>query len=157
MQSLENLKKAYSQVFISSPDYDSRAIYARRRQFMLKNLDSFCIFSGMPIDPGSEEAFTETWTRFVQEPSFLYLTGVNQASCYLVLDPKSKSETLFVPRKNPFREFWVGKRLGYLEKDGDVARLTGIKDVRPVEEFEAMLEGLCKKYANKGFQLFLFA
>jgi Xaa-Pro aminopeptidase len=156
MQSLENLKKAYSQVFISSPDYDSRAIYARRRQFMLKNLDSFCIFSGMPIDPGSEEAFTETWTRFVQEPSFLYLTGVNQAGCYLVLDPKSKSETLFVPRKNPFREFWVGKRLGYLKKDSDVARLTGIRDVRPVEEFEAVLEGLCKKYAKTGYAYALY-
>jgi len=150
MQTLKNLKKQYSQVFISSPNYDSRTVYAQRRRFLLDNLDSFCVFAGMPIDPGSEEAFTETWTKFVQEPSFLYLTGVNQAGCYLILDPQTHSEILFVPRKDPFKEFWVGKRLGYLEGDGDTALLTGIGDVRPAETFDTVLKEMCERYESRG-------
>lgn len=156
MQTLKNLKKAYSQVFISSPKYDSRAQYAQRRLSLLKKLDSFCVFAGMPLDPGGEEAFTETWTRFVQEPSFLYMTGINQAGCYLVLDPKTHSETLFLPRKDPFKEFWVGKRLGFLEGDGEAALLTGIRDVRPVDELEPMIHDLCRKYESRGFAYALY-
>ena len=44
----------------------------------LKKLDSLCVFAGMPVEPGCEEAFVQTWTKMVQEPAFLYLTGVNQ-------------------------------------------------------------------------------
>lgn len=156
MQTLKNLKKVYSQVFISSQNYDSRALYARRRRFLLENLDSFCVFAGMPADPGSEEAFTETWSRFVQEPSFLYLTGINQAGCYLVLDPKTRSEILFVPRKDPFKEFWNGKRLGFLEGDNDVSMLTGIRDVRPAESLDDVLRELCGKYQSRGFAYALY-
>lgn len=101
---------------------------------MLKELDSFCVFSGIPMDPGSEEAYVQTWNKMIQEPAFMYLTGINQAGCYLLLDPKTNEEILFVPAKDPFKEFWNGKRLGYLEGDHDVARVTGIKDVRPVDE-----------------------
>lgn len=101
---------------------------------MLKELDSFCVFSGIPMDPGSEEAYVQTWNKMIQEPAFMYLTGINQAGCYLLLDPKTNEEILFVPPKDPFKEFWNGKRLGYLEGDHDVARVTGIKDVRPVDE-----------------------
>lgn len=101
---------------------------------MLKELDSFCVFSGIPMDPGSEEAYVQTWNKMIQDPAFMYLTGINQAGCYLLLDPKTNEEILFVPPKDPFKEFWNGKRLGYLDGDHDVARVTGIKDVRPVDE-----------------------
>lgn len=124
----------YSQVFISSNQYDSKILYKKRRKAMLKELDSFCVFSGIPMDPGSEEAYVQTWNKMIQEPAFMYLTGINQAGCYLLLDPKTNEEILFVPPKDPFKEFWIGKRLGYLEGDHDVARVTGIKDVRPVDE-----------------------
>ena len=124
----------YSQVFISSNQYDSKILYKKRRKAMLKELDSFCVFSGIPMDPGSEEAYVQTWNKMIQEPAFMYLTGINQAGCYLLLDPKTNEEILFVPPKDPFKEFWNGKRLGYLEGDHDVARVTGIKDVRPVDE-----------------------
>ena len=124
----------YSQVFISSNQYDSKILYKKRRKAMLKELDSFCVFSGIPMDPGSEEAYVQTWNKMIQEPAFMYLTGINQAGCYLLLDPKTNEEILFVPPKDPFKEFWNGKRLGYLEGDHDVSRVTGIKDVRPVDE-----------------------
>ncbi|PWJ62533.1 MULTISPECIES: Xaa-Pro peptidase family protein [unclassified Fibrobacter] len=136
----------YSQVFLSSDNYNSRKLYKKRRQQMMKELDSFCVFAGMPMDPGGEEAFSQTFTRFMQEPAFLYLTGINQAGCYLLLDPRNGDEILFVPHKDPFKEFWNGKRLGYLEDDDEVARITGIDDVRPVDElFDTIIERARKK------------
>ena len=145
------LRKSYSQVFISSPDYDSCALYAQRRAQMMGMLDSFCVFGGMPKDPGSEEAFTETWTRFVQDPAFLFLTGVNQPGCYLVLDPKAKKPVLFVPEKDLFREFWNGKRLGIEPGSDDVSRVTGIADVRDALEFLPFVETMARKYRSRGF------
>lgn len=124
----------YSQVFISSPLYDSKNLYKKRRRAMLKELDSFCVVAGIPMDPGTEEAYVQIWNKMVQEPAFMFLTGINQAGCYLLLDPKTNEEILFVPPKDPFKEFWNGKRLGYLDGDNEVSRITGIKDVRPVDE-----------------------
>lgn len=142
-------KNAYSQVFISSKEYNSKNIYKARRKAMMKKLDSFCVISGMPMDPGAEEAFVQTWNKMVQEPAFLYLTGINQAGCYLLLDPATDDEILFVPAKNPFKEFWNGKRLGYLEGDMDVQITTGIQDVRPVDELWDTIISRASKLKNK--------
>ena len=145
------LRKTYSQVFISSPDYDSCALYENRRRQMMEKLDSFCVFGGIPLNPGAEEAYTETWTRFVQDPAFLFLTGVNQAGCYLVLDSKARKSVLFVPEKDLFREFWNGKRLGIEPACDDVSRVTGIADVRDAAEFMPFVEKMARKYRSKGF------
>lgn len=128
------LSTTYSQVFIDSPRYNSKNLYKKRRKAMLKELDSFCVIAGMPADPGTEEAFVQTWNKMVQEPAFIYLTGINQAGCYLLLDPKTGEEILFVPPKDPFKEFWNGKRLGYLKGDRVVNRVTGFADVRSEAE-----------------------
>lgn len=133
---------AYSQVFISSKEYNSKNIYSARRKAMMNKLDSVCVFAGMQIDPGTEEAFVQTWNKMVQEPAFMYLTGINQAGCYLLLNPRTSEEILFVPRKNPFKEFWNGKRLGYLDGDSEVAHITGIKDVRPADEIWETLQSI---------------
>jgi Xaa-Pro aminopeptidase len=95
--------RPYSQVFIESPLYNAKNLYKKRRKAMLKELDSFFVIAGMPIEPGSEEAFVQTWNKMVQEPAFLYLTGINQPGCYLLLDPKTNDEILFVPPKDPFK------------------------------------------------------
>ena len=128
------LSTTYSQVFIDSPRYNSKNLYKKRRKAMLRELDSFCVIAGMPADPGTEEAFVQTWNKMVQEPAFLYLTGINQAGCYLLLDPKTGEEILFVPPKDPFKEFWNGKRLGYLKGDRVVNKVTGFADVRSEAE-----------------------
>ena len=128
------ISRPYSQVFIDSPRYNSKNLYKKRRKAMLDALDSFCVIAGMPIEPGTEEAFVQTWNKMVQEPAFLYLTGINQAGCYLLLDPSTGEEILFVPPKDPFKEFWHGKRLGYLKGDSEVNRVTGFADVRSEAE-----------------------
>ena len=148
MQSRKTDVQTYSQVFLSSKNYDSKKIYAKRRLSLMKKLDSFCVFAGMPVEPGGEEAFVQTWTRFVQDPAFLYMTGVNQAGCYLVLDPRKSRSTLFVPKKDPFKEFWVGKRLGFVDGEDVVSRLTGIDEVRPAEDVWAFVESLAAEYST---------
>lgn len=136
---------SFSQVFISSQNYDSKKLYKRRREKLLKKLDSFCVFAGMPNEPGSEEAFVQTWNKMVQEPALLYLTGINQAGVYLLLDPVDLSTVLFLPNKDLFKEFWNGKRLGFLENSNEVSKITGIKDVRPVSELFDTIVAHAKK------------
>ena len=148
MQSRKNDFHAYSQVFLSSKSYDSKKIYAKRRKSLMKKLDSFCVFAGMPVEPGGEEAFVQTWTRFVQDPAFLYMTGVNEAGCYLVLDPRKGRSTLFVPKKDPFKEFWNGKRLGYVDGENEVARVTGVDDVLPIDVLWNFIEKLAVEYGS---------
>ncbi len=148
MQTQKSLAEAYSQVFISSKNYDSKAIYAKRRSEFMRKMDSFCVFAGMPVEPGCEEAFVQTWTRMVQEPAFLYLTGVNQAGCTLVLDPRKNRATLFVPKKDPFKEFWVGKRLGVVGECDEVSKVTGIEDVRAASELWGFIDELAREYST---------
>ena len=148
MQSRKIDFQAYSQVFLSSKNYDSKKIYAKRRRSLMKKLDSFCVFAGVHVEPGGEEAFVQTWTRFVQDPAFLYMTGVNEAGCYLVLDPRKGESTLFIPKKDPFKEFWNGKRLGYVDGEDEVARVTGVEDVRPVDELWDFVEKLALEYGR---------
>lgn len=45
---------------------------------------------------------------FRQNSDFLYLTGVEEPGCHLVLDPKTKRETLFVPRIDNHHRVWEG-------------------------------------------------
>ncbi len=156
MQKPDYLSRTYSQVFISSKKYESKDVYAERRRSLMKKMDSFCVFAGMPMEPGGEEAFVQTYTRFVQDPAFIYMTGLNQAGCYLVLDAKTGSETLFVPAKDPFKEFWFGKRLGYLEGNSDVSALTGIADVRPSTELWPFIEALAARKGGKPYAYAFF-
>jgi Xaa-Pro aminopeptidase len=62
----KSIYKPYSQVFISSERYNSKNLYKKRRKAMLKELDSFCVFAGIPIDPGTEEAYVQIWNKMVQ-------------------------------------------------------------------------------------------
>lgn len=99
----------------------------------------------------------------------MHLTGINQPNVILALVPGAKSpEVLFVPEKNPEREFWDGVRFGVPpeghDKRGafsanrgssdnlrgsrdlrDIRLLTGIEDVRPLYAFEEWFEALVRR------------
>ena len=150
MQKPISLQKTYSQAFLFSSFYNSKLVYAQRRKKMLSKLDAPCVFAGVQVEPGCDEAFASTWTRFVQDPAFLFLTGVNQAGCYLLLDPISKSEILFVPYKDSYKEFWMGKKLGYYKNHKEaggreVAKVTGFKRVEPADKLWEIVGELCNK------------
>ncbi len=73
---------------------------------------------------------------FRQDNNFYYLTGLEEPNSWLVL---FKPETgpgkavLYLPERNPMAESWTGPRIGPGE---EAVRRTGIKEVRPVTEFE---------------------
>lgn len=146
MNASKKLLLDYSEVFISPFSEKTQNVYKKRRLNLLAKLDSFCVFSGVDTEPGMEEAFTSVWTRFVQDPSFLFLTGVNQAECFLLLDPlasvEEEREILFVPLKDPAKEFWVGKRLGYTDDLSEIKTLTGFASIAPSTSIWDKLEAL---------------
>src|SRR5690554_7788004 len=102
------LLSEYSEVFISDFLNNPVKTYRKRRENLLSHLDSFCVFAGVSIEPGLDETFSSVWTRFIQDPAFLFLTGINQVGCYLLLDPlapkKEDQEILFIPPKNANKE-----------------------------------------------------
>jgi len=52
---------------------------------------------------------------FRQNSDFLYLTGVNEPGCHLVLDPERRREVLFVPRIDNHHRIWLGHVPGPVE------------------------------------------
>lgn len=131
----------YSQVFLEpSGGVPAADVYRLRREALLGKLESIGIFNGIEREPGSEEVFASTWTRFVQDPAFLFLTGVNQAGCKLLLDPFAENvrerEVLFLPVKDANKEFWTGAKLAYsVEGLDEMRRLTGFETILPEREF----------------------
>jgi Xaa-Pro aminopeptidase len=141
----------YSQVFLDvSGDVPAAEVYRSRRKSLLKTLESVAVMEGMVRDPGTEEVFASTWTRFVQDPAFLFLTGVNQAGCRLLLDPfaerEAEREVLFLPVTDANKEFWTGAKLSYSEERlPEMKKLTGFETILPAGEFFAYLDSLVKR------------
>jgi Xaa-Pro aminopeptidase len=151
------LIRKYSQVFpVGSAGVKHTQRLIDRRKAHLKELDGFAVFSGVYREPGSEHIWIMSGLRIFQEPALIHLTGINQPKVILVLDPKGSvkgaKEILFISRKDPAKEFWDGVRFGYPkdptpEGKRDLAELqamTGIKDVRPFEDFPAFFQSLVK-------------
>ena len=83
----------YSQVFIEPVgDVPSTEVYHSRREALLQKLDTIGLFCGIERNPGTEEVYVEIWNKMVQDPSFLFLTGLNQAGCKLLLDPHGDAD-----------------------------------------------------------------
>ncbi len=148
------LLRKYSQVFpVGSAGVKHTDRLMARRQAHLKELDGFAVFSGVFREPGSEHIWIMSGLRIFQEPALIHLTGINQPKVILVLNPKGKEkEVLFISKKDPAKEFWDGVRFGY-PKDPtpegqrdleELCALTGIKDVRPFEEFPEYFQKLVK-------------
>jgi len=146
---LSALLRKYSQVFQSAwLGTSPREVYAQRRRVLLDNLSSVCVFAGVERIPGSEESWSYNYDRHIQDPAFLYLTGINQPGCLLVLDPLapkgSAHEILFLPPKRSEREFWDGAMLGVPKDDDAVVLqemrdLTGFSDIRSAKDFHAWI------------------
>ena len=77
--------------------------------------------------------------KFKQNKNFYYLTGFNEPNAVLVLAPggmevhdekskkiKKTKEILFVQKKDPLRETWVGRRLGYSNVKKELGIDTGM-------------------------------
>lgn len=99
---------------------------AQRRSKVLQAIgdQSVALLQGSGGTPGV--------SLFRQTNSFYYLTGVESAHAYLLLNGKSKRSTLYLPHRDPDLERNEGKVLS--AEDSDLVKsLAGIDDVKGIE------------------------
>ncbi len=146
----------YSQVFLSSQLGSKASLaYSERRKRLLENLSSLCLFSGVERSPGTEHVWAYHADRRIQDPAVLFLTGINQAGVFLALDPLATDpadrEILFLPERDPSREFWDGTMLGLVRGAGEPASLaemqalTGFTQIKPARVFWVWLRNRLPK------------
>jgi Xaa-Pro aminopeptidase len=150
----KQLKNIYSGVFRDGGAGKlAKRRYRDRRVSLLNAENKLLVIAGVPYGPGQETVWAYAHTPTYQEPAIMYLTGVNQDQVILMLDPGSKEsdEILFVNQKNPDKEFWDGIRLGVGSQKSinEAKRVTGIKDVRGIHEFEEVFTKRFRKQKNK--------
>lgn len=69
---------------------------------------------------------------FRQNSDFLYLTGVEEAGCHLLLDPRTRREVLFVPRIDNHHRVWEG----YVPSPAEARKLFGVDRVMYADELK---------------------
>ncbi len=142
---VKNGKKIYSGIFRdgSAGRYAKKRFRERRRKLMKKE-NRLMVLTGVPYGPGQETTWTYAHSPTYQEPTLMYLTGINQSEVILLLDPGSKEsdEILFVKKKDPRKEFWDGVRFGVgnPENVSEVKCVTGIKDVQDIDDFDEIFK-----------------
>jgi len=150
----KNGKKIYSGIFRDggAGSYSKRRYRERRRKLMDRE-NRLMVLTGVPYGPGAETTWTYAYSPTYQEPTLMYLTGVNQTEVILLLDPGSKEadEILFVRKKDPTKEFWDGIRFGVGDPKSvhEAKRVTGIREVRDIDDFEDVLQDRLKKRRSK--------
>jgi len=105
--------------------------YAARREGLRKALDggAFLLIGATESPQGDLHA------RFSQESNFYYLTGWSEPGAMLAIAPDS--DVLFVPRRDPERDRWTGRKVA--AGDERASELTGFNRVQAVDTFEAWL------------------
>ncbi len=146
---LEKALQKYSQVYVTgSMGLEAPKIFAKRRNAHLRKLDQILVISGVEREPGAENIWMMNGLRLFQEPALMYLTGINQTHVRMVLNPFRTGKDrflLFLPSKNPDREFWDGVRLGrplQNEKKADfkeLSQLLGTSRIYHTSDFYKVL------------------
>lgn len=85
---------------------------------------------------------------FRQSSHFLYLTGVEEPGCHLLIDPVRRRHTLFVPRIDSHHLVWIG----HVPSPAEARALFGVSRVSYSDELPAELKkaraGYRKVYAD---------
>ena len=142
---VKNGKKVYSGIFRDGgAGVRAKSRFRARRRKLMKKENQLMVLTGVPYGPGQETTWTYAHAPTYQEPTIMYLTGVNQSEVILLLDPGSKEsdEILFVKKRDPRKEFWDGVRFGVGDPASirEVKRVTGIKDVRDIDDFDEIFK-----------------
>ncbi len=148
------MKKKYSGIFRDGgAGAQARSRFRKRRQRLMERENKLMVITGVPYGPGEETTWSYAYCPTYQEPSIMYLTGVNQSKVILLLDPSSRQsdEILFIPKKDPVKEFWDGIRFGVGDPKSlrEAQKVTGIKDIRDIEDFESVLKERFGKQRKK--------
>ena len=89
------------------------------------------IGSNIAIIQGAEDV--QGFIVFRQSNTFYYLSGLEVAAAYMVLDGESRTTTLYLPHRDSERERNAGPIISY-EDDELVRQITGVESVRPIEK-----------------------
>ncbi len=140
----------HSNIFIDDglPLTDAVARYQARRQAAAEAIGHISVIFSVDKAPGEPSSWVHLSTTIYQEPLFLYLTGLNQFPCVLVLNPLQQETYLFLPHKDPKKEFWDGIRFGYTEDsevNADLAKKLGVTTIFSLENYEKIVSDLLRK------------
>lgn len=100
------------------------------------------IFSGVPQRKSADADYP-----FQSNRNFYYLTGIEEPEAVMVFD--NQNEILFLRDVDPKMEKWVGH---YMRKE-EAQAVSGIKDVRYFEEFDAYLNKVLQRKTRIGLDL----
>lgn len=81
---------------------------------------------------------TRDYTRFHQDKTFWYLTGVESPDAAFAMDLETGRQVLFLPPHDQRYEIWNGER--WDADDRWVTPLSGVDEIRSVEDMEAVLD-----------------
>lgn len=112
--------------------------FAAHRKLLMRRLPD-----GLILLSGGTDLLRNRDTAFVfrQNSNFLYLTGVEEPDCLLLLDPRRGKTTLFVPRIDANHRVW----LGHVPSPAEARSLFDVPSVRYADELPRIL-----KNARKG-------
>jgi Xaa-Pro dipeptidase len=119
--------------------------YSNIRKNLARRLpDGLILLSGgVPVPRNHDVDFV-----FRQKSDFLYLTGVEEPGCLLLMDPKRGKETLFLPRIDNHHRVWLGNVPGPRE----ARALYGVAQAHYSDELPRVLKefnsGYRKLYAD---------
>ena len=147
-------KKKYSGVFRDgNAGQQAKKRFRNRRVKLMKRENKLMVLTGVPYGPGQETGWAYAYCPTYQEPSIMYLTGINQNRVILLLDPYSREsdEILFIGKKDSNLEFWDGFRFGVgnPKSVNEAKRITGFSDIRDINDFEDVLKDRLKKQKKK--------
>ncbi len=96
--------------------------FAKRRSAVYDAIgkNAVAILQGAPTPDG--------YSRFRQSNDFYYLSGVEVANAYLLLDPVERKTTIYLPHRNERRELGEGKVLSVEDLD-EVKKASGLDAV----------------------------
>jgi len=89
------------------------------------------IGSNIAIIQGAEDV--QGFIVFRQSNTFYYLSGLEVASAYMILDGQSRTTTMYLPHRDADRERGEGSKISY-ENEDLVKRISGVDTLRPVEK-----------------------
>ena len=128
---------------------DSKDYYRKRRLQLAKQMEFPVCFFGWDFPLTANNCWLQKEERLYQEPTFLYLTGINQlkVALFLYWDAGALLEVLFLPAVDTKKMFWEGYSFG-IHKDTHaneanlekLENITGFKEYRLIETLPAFVE-----------------
>ncbi len=114
-------------------------MFAKHRAALMRRLpDGLILLSGgREVKRNSDVSYT-----FRQSSNFLYLTGVEEPDYHLLIDPKRRSSTLFIPKISNAHRVWRG----HAPSPAETRKLYGIDRVRYTDAVPAALKKQKKGY-----------